>query len=507
MANKINHNLADVSILLTLSNAFGTFIRLLIAVIAVRYLSKQSYSIYLQIMFLLNIIMMVLSFGMPRSIYYFMPRVENKKKFVFHTFLIINSLGFIALTIIILGRTKIDVLFNNSNLATGLYFLALYIFLSSNGQIFGSVLLSNHKGKTVALTRAILSILTFISIMTPLFLHMGLRGMFWGTLIAYVVRYMVTGLLALKNTEGNFSEITHSECFTAQLKYMLPLGLTSLVVIFSSSIDRFIISFFMGIENFALYDRGAMQIPIISSLSITVGAVILPKLVEHYKDKDIDKLLIIWHKSIEKVSLIIFPCFVFLFIFAPQIIILLYTDSFADSVIIFRIYLFNLLTTITIFGNIFNIANKNNLFLYIQIFCALFSAPLCMAMVGIYGNMGPAIAIVIKNIAETLLNILFIKYVLHVKFKAVFPWSFLMNLLLCAILSGMIPFFIEIMFDLNKAALLLICFPIYLLTYYFMTNYFSLIKEEDRQTIFKWTGINRLRKREFHIKAKTEAQK
>ena len=495
MSNTKKQSLADVTILLTMSNAFRTFIFLAIAVINVRYLSKQSYGIYLQIMFLLNVIMMVLLFGMPRSIYYFMPRVENKRKFVFHTLLILNALGLVALTIIILGRVKISVLLNNSNLSTGLCFLALYIFLSTNKRIYTSVLLSNHNGKTLALTEIILTILFFISITIPLFLRMDLRGIFWGILIYYVVEFVVTGLLALKSTEGNFSEITRSECLTEQLKYLLPLGMISLVAIFSSSIDRFIISYFMGTENFALYDRGAMRIPVISGLSITVGAVIMPKLVDFYKNKEIDKLLTIWHASIEKVVLIIFPCFIFLFIHAQQIITLLYTDRFANSVIIFRTYLFLLLFTITIYGNIFNAANRNSILLYTNIVNVLLNAILSVVLVKMYGNIGPAIAIVLAYTMSSIINIIIIKYILHVRFKEVFPWEFLFKLMLCSVVSGIIPAFIESMFDLQKLTVLLICFPTYFLIYYFIINYFSLIKEDDKQTVLRWTGIPWLQNR------------
>lgn len=438
---------------------------------------------------------MALTFGMPRSIYYFMPRVTNRKNFVLYSYLLINLLGLVALVVILSGRVTINTLFYNSDMILmGLCFLAWYVFLSSNGQIYTSVLLSNNNGKTVALTNVMLSILSFIAITTPLFLFMGLDGVFWGILIRYIVGYVVQGFIALKKTPGNFSKITHPECFAEQLKYMLPLGLISLVAIASSSIDRIIITFFMSIEDFALYDRGAMHIPIISTLSITVGAVIMPRLVDCYKNREIEKLLDIWHLSIEKVALIVFPCFIFLFIYAQQIITLLYTESFVDSIIIFRIYLFILPLGITIFGNVFSAANKNMYLLYMQIGGVLLNAVLCVVMVRAYGNIGPAIATAIMRTALFITSIAAIKYMLHIKVKEVFPWAFLSKLMVCSIISGIIPFCIGNMVDLPKMSIILICFPTYFLTYYFIADRFSMIKEDDKQTIFKWSGINWMRK-------------
>lgn len=495
MSNPQKHNLADTSILLTITNTFQTFVGLATSVIAVRYLSKPSYGCYLQIMFLVNVITMAITFGMPRSIYYFMPRVINRRKFVFHSYFVINMLGLIVCAIIFFGRDMINtLLYKNDMMLAGLGFLALYIFLSSNGRIYLSVLLSNNNGKTVALTNAIFSVLSFTVIVIPLVLGMGLRGVFWGVLLRYIVGYVVKGFVALKSTIGNLSDITHSECFLEQVKYIVPLGLISLVAIFSSSIDRIIITLFMNIEDFALYDRGAMQIPIISTLSITVGAVIMPKLVGYYKSGNIKDLLHIWHKSIEKVALVVFPSFIFLLICARQIITLLYTERFEDSILIFQIYLFILPLGITIFGNIFSAANKNMYLLYMQIGSVLLNAVLSVLMVKAYGNVGPAVATVIMRIAIVTTSIVAIRYLLHLKLKSIFPWQFLSKLMGCSVVSGIIPFGIIHFIDISHYLLLLICFPIYFLVYYLIADRYSLIDKDDKQTILKWTGMSWVRK-------------
>jgi len=495
VSNSGKYNLTDTSILLTMTSTLQTFVGLATSVIAVRYLSKPSYGSYLQVMFLVNVITMVLTFGMPRSIYYFMPRVINRRKFVFHSYFILNILGLIAFIIIFFGKNTINtLLYNNDMMLVGLGFLGWYIFLSSNGQIYVSVLLSNNNGKTVALTNVLFSVLSFIVITTPLFLGMGLRGVFWGIFLRYIVGYVVKGFVALKSTVGDLSEITCSECLPEQIKYVLPLGLISLVALFASSIDRIIITLFMNIEDFAHYDRGAMQIPIISTLSITVGAVIMPKLVDYYKNANIKDFLHLWHQSIKKVALIVFPSFIFLMICARQIITFLYTERFEDSVIIFQTYLFVLPLSITIFGNVFSAANKNIYLLYMQIGSVLLNAFLSVLMVKAYGSIGPAGATVIMRAALFTSSIIAIRFILNVQLKNIFPWRFLSKLMGCSVVSGIIPFCIVHLIDLSNYLLLMICFPIYLLSYYLITDRCSIINDDDKQTILKWTGIRWVKK-------------
>lgn len=499
MGNKKIQNAADISILLTITNTFATGLSILLAAIGVRYLSKMSYGIYLQIMFLMNTTLMIMEFGMPKSIYYFIPRVINKRKFVFHTLMMLNAVGMLGLLIFWLGRNKISIILNNNEIVYALWFLGIYIFFSTNRIIFASVLLSNNRGKNLVVIRAIMSILQFFVVGMPMILSLGLKGVLWGLFIYHFIQYMVTGFVSLKVAEGTLSELRKSECFIEQLRFMVPLGLISLLSIFTASIDRFIITILLGIDNFAIYDRGAIKIPLIGTLSITVGAVILPKIVEYYKTGQINKLLNIWHSSIEKVALVVFPCFVFLLFFAKEVITLLYTEKFEASIIIFRIYLFCLLPTIAVYGNIFNAANKNKQFLIITIFVACIQAPLCVVMVKIFGNSGPALGTVIVYVILFMITIKSIKKILKVKMKNVFPWIFLLKILSIAIISGSITWIIRNLINQKDIITIIVCFPIFILFYYFMANKTNLIKNEDRDILKKWVGFNWFKKRIIKI--------
>jgi len=115
-------------------------------------------------------------------------------------------------------------------------------------------------------------------------------------------------------------------------------------------------------------------------------------------------------------------------------------------------------------------------------------------MVKLYGNTGPAVAKIIVYMGFFIINLIAIKHILSIKIKNVFPWGFLSKLMACSIASGIMPFGIINIIDLSRPLILLICFPTYFLSYYFITNHFSMIKEDDKQTIFKWTGINWMRK-------------
>jgi O-antigen/teichoic acid export membrane protein len=491
-----NKNVADISALLTLSRALDTAIGIAAAMITVRYLSKESYAVYLQIMFLLNLVVMILTFGMPRSVYYFFPRVKDRKKFVLFSLLICNLLSLLFFIIICFFGNYLLSYISKTSILPYIYFLAIYIMLSSNGQIVNSVLMCNQKGKLLAVMSIIFSFISFIFTIIPVIFGLDLYGLFGGLLIAYIIRYIINGYLSLTTTSGNLSAIKKPEYLKDQLKYMLPIGFTSIIIIISSSVDRMIISLYMDVQNFAFYDRGAMQIPILSSLSISVGSAILPSLVFLYKENRFKDFLKYWHNSIEKIALVIFPSFSLFYIIAYQIITLLYTEAFSLSVPVFKIYLFNFLTTITIFGNIFNASNKNIIPFWIQLFICCVAIPISIILIRNYGIIGAAFASILKNYMETFLNIVSLSYVLNISIRNIFPWRILTKNLFLAILSGIIPYFISNT-DYNKIVIIFICSIVYFISYIFLIDKFHLLQKEDKLTVIRWLKLNKLKKSSF----------
>ena len=495
MKDKKIRNSADVSILLTIANTFGTFITLIIAIIGVRSLTMESYGIYLQVMFYMQITLSMLQLGIPKSIYYFMPRVVNQRRFVFHTLTMLNILGLSAMLFFILFRHLLTRLTSDPEYIFSIYFLAAYIFFSSNKVIMPGVLLSNNNGKVLFYMRILLSVIMFFSLAIPMFIFRDLYHVLWFLLIFHIFQYLLSGAVMLKTTPGSLSKLTDSECMGELFKYIMPLGLISIISIFNTSIDRFIVSFFMDVEHFAIYDRGAMQIPIISTLYITVGAVILPKLVEYYRLNKIDRFLEVWHQSINKVAMIIFPCVFFLEVFADKIITILYTERFGDSVSIFKITVLISLVHITAYGNIFNAVNRNKILLYLGIFSLFIKPPLCILLVKKMGANGPAAASLISAFTLFIVNVLFIKKYLAVKIKDTLPWFFLFKLTLSAGISGGIAGIFTKIFDMNNNIISIISgLVIYLLTYYLIIDYAKLINAEDKETVKKWTGYNIIRK-------------
>ena len=121
---------------------------------------------------------------------------------------------------------------------------------------------------------------------------------------------------------------------------------------FSRQIDKLIISGYFTSREYAIYANGAMELPLARILNAAVMSVLMPELVVLYNRGEYQKMLALWHRSIRKVSLIILPVMVFLFIFAREFLVLLYSEKYLESAGIFQIYLLTLPIRVTTFGSV-----------------------------------------------------------------------------------------------------------------------------------------------------------
>ena len=134
-------------------------------------------------------------------------------------------------------------------------------------------------------------------------------------MIYYVLEFIVLSLLIYRPFRTVPLDLKKQNILE-QLKFTVPIGLSSVVGAFSRQIDKLIISGYFTSREYAIYANGAMELPLARILNAAVMSVLMPELVVLYNQGEYQKMLALWHRSIRKVSLIILLVMVFLFIFA-----------------------------------------------------------------------------------------------------------------------------------------------------------------------------------------------
>ena len=94
---------------------------------------------------------------------------------------------------------------------------------------------------------------------------------------------------------------------TCQLKYGLPLAFTDIVTLLGNWLDKLLMALISKPADFAIYARGAFELPLINLIPYSLTNVLLPKFVQFHKDRQHSELIKLWHESIRRTALIMMP--------------------------------------------------------------------------------------------------------------------------------------------------------------------------------------------------------
>lgn len=438
-------NLSDKTLLNILAKSSEAFFLLASSIILVRYLTKAEYGTYLQIMLIGNSAIMFTSLGFPQSVYYFFHRVENRAWFVLQNLILSIVIGAGAGAIAYLLRGKLSVWFHNPQLFEYGWIFSLYVLFRGPEFFREPIMLSNqslvlNSFLTVAFNTIIYVPLTLCALLAyPLD---TLLKVFLASCALTFLMYVVCVSNIYRTLRGVPVDIPEEKSvgeigLFQQFKYALPIGFSSYIGIVARQIDQYIISVFFLPRDFAVYSRGAMRVPVLSTIQYTINNIMMPQYMESYKKGDIKAFLGYFHRCIEKVAKVNIPVFSFLFAMSPLLMVFLYTEEYRDASPIFRAYLVFLLLNVTLYGVVPRVARKTGIIMNATVLAVFGNIGLSLYMVLKLGPVGAAIATIISYLLSSYYYLRESCRILDVPFSAIFPWGFLGKILAATLIASL----------------------------------------------------------------------
>lgn len=429
--------------------SFGKIINRLSALFAIIYLSyhlpKSDYGSYRQVWILFNTLVPILSLGIPISVNYFFPLLEEdeKKSFIFQTYFSLSILGFMFTLLFFFGASSFGLLFNNVQIVDLIKYFSIIPFLALPTLFYQNLFVCIDNPLLATKVSLLSSLGYFLSIVIPLQYGYSIIEMIYCLTIFYLIQFIFISFLyynIFKKYNFNFN----FNLILKQFKYAIPVGFTSAIGIVTINIDNLFISSYFNPIKLAEYANGAMELPFVGIITGSVMAVLMPEFVKRYSDGKSDDVIKLWHSSITKVATLFFPIMCFLFVFSDQLIVLLFSDKYVQSAEIFRIYLLQLPCRITIFGIILLSMNKTSFVLKSTLLCLLINLFLNFILINRLGIIGPAIATIISLYFISLIQLFKISFSLKSNIFEIFPWKYLITILLFSVIPAMLINFIDL---------------------------------------------------------------
>lgn len=398
-------SLSDRAGFLIAANTIKYAVGFTLPMLMVRLLDKADYGTYQQLLLVNTMCVGLLTLGLPSSIFYFYNRVAGGQKsgLILQTLLLLAAAGAVAAAGIAFGAPLIAHRMSNPGLAQLLPLYALAIGLMLAGEHFVPFMVVQDRYGTALGFETAETFVRVLTLMVPVILGFGMRGLVVAALLYAIVRLVVRTLWLLRTGPEpvRLGTARAATFVSEQMGYSIPLWLTSIVGIAGSMLDRAIVAGAFKPVDFAIYSVGALSVPLDVIFQASVADVLratLPPLIKQGEMQEVTRLL---RETVRKLSLIMLPSFVFLFGFADEFITMLFTNQYAESVRVFRIYLLGMplfMFTLSLVPQMFGRTRIN---LTIVLVSTGFHTVLSFVLLKTVGFYGPALSAVISAYVAT----------------------------------------------------------------------------------------------------------
>ena len=216
----------------------------------------------------------------------------------------------------------------------------------------------------------------------------------------------------------------------------MPLGLASIVLLVFGQTDKYVITYFLGKEVFAVYSIGAMQLPFVDILRNSVMNVVFPLMAEYQKKGDRQGILDLWRRATLKMGVLFFPIFVFLEISAKPFIRILFTEKYIAATGVLMIYLLIFLRSAVETTTVMMVFKENAFQLKVNAVAFMTHVAFAVLMYKQFGWLGVPWATVIMVYAQNTVFLWKSARLLGESLLTVMPWGALALRLLTAVVLG-----------------------------------------------------------------------
>lgn len=410
-----------------------------LAVLA-RLLTVNGYATYRQTILAYNFISPLLVLGLPQALYYFIPRDSTRARGILQENLLLLSVlgGLFSVFLLAGGNDLLAWRFHNPDLVQALVILAPYPLFMLPAGALTACLMALDRVKEVAWFNIFSRIVMLITVVAAVLYRPDAIAAVVGTvvgagLVLVPSLYMMFRATRRSSSEKSLTGMKH------QIGFSVPLGFGSVIGRTAYGLDKVVVASLCTPEMFAVYANGAMEIPLIRILTGSMTSVLVPEMSSLCQKGRHQDALELVKRGAAKCALILYPAMFAMFGLAPELMTLLFSATYVESALPFRLFLLVLPLRVMNYGSMFMAAGKSYLILVRSLGDLLVSLGLTILLVKLWGYIGAAIAALgTLYLWQMPFNTIFIRRIYAQPLSRLYPWKELARTLaLCAMTSSL----------------------------------------------------------------------
>lgn len=423
---------------LVLARFFTAGLTLAIPLVLARALDLAHYGTYKQLFLIAQTLGYVLPFGMAQSLYYFVPRTDERRPYFVQTLLYLSAAGLVAAGMVGVGIAPLARFFSNPALLEYRLPLAAYVAFLIGSYPLEASLTSQGKTRASALVYLVSDTLRALVMVVPCLLGFSLYGTMVAAAGLAFLRWVFTWVVMVRGSQGPWLE---RKLLAQQFLYAAPFGAAMALAIPQQYAHQYAVSGAVSPALFALYAVGCFQLPLVDLLYTPTSEVLMVRLGELDKQGRLREGVQAFREAASKLAYVFLPFAAFLWTAAPEFIAAMFGEKYSAATPLFRVSVLGVVLAILPMDGVLRARGQTQALFYSYLIKAVVTVPLVYVGVKFFGMLGGIGSWALAELVGKLSLFVRIPAALstpehRLTFRTVMPWRSLGQAAGCAVGAG-----------------------------------------------------------------------
>lgn len=417
------------------ANAFDYAMQFLLPVVLVRCMAPEAFGQYRLLWLAIMTVMVLVPLNMPQTLYYFLPRsnAPAKRLHVHMTLLYLAGAGLLGGLAVSPWNPLLPASMQSLG-AYGVLVPALVVLFATSSllDLLPTVEERVHWQAAITITLSLLRTFTLGwaawqtgDVLVLIWLLVALMLLKLLLLLAYIARSHGLGGAWFERRE-----------FVAQFRHAAPLGASGALYGLRAQADQWVVASLYPLANFAVFSVAMVIGPMVNLFRQSINHVFLPSMSRLHASDNLAGMIELNNRANVMVATLVYPLLAFVFIFAEEIVTLIYTQAYAGAAPVMRVYIAGLLIFVVELSSIMMLMKDGFFALRLNIIVLAASVSLSWLGAQQWGMAGAAVGSTLAIYADRYATLRRIASRTGIPLSALQDWRALAWLLTIAALAG-----------------------------------------------------------------------
>jgi O-antigen/teichoic acid export membrane protein len=450
--------------LLVVGRTIGFAASFVIPVLLVRTFNQTEFGTYKQLFLIYGTLYGLAQLGMAESLYYFVPRKpQDAGPYVANTLITLAMAGLACMAVLWFSEDLIISWLSNPQLADHVLLLGAFLVLMLISAAFEIVMVARKQHLTAAWTYGASDLARTTLLVIPAFVHGGLRGVLWGGVAFGGLR--VIAMLIWLHREFGVDLRPDRRLWRYQLAYALPFALAVGIEVLQANLHSYVVASKFDAATFAIYAVGCLQIPLVDLITTSAANVMMVKMAEDGLHDQTATALELWHHTMSRLALLIFPLAVVLLMLSRDVIITLFTSTYVASVPIFMTWTLTIIPAVFCVDAVLRAYAQTRFLFAMNVLRLGLVVALISWCLSAFGLVGAVLVTLLATTIVRILSIVRIARLFRVAFTRILPWRHLAGIAVCAIVAALPAWWLSRTLTVARPIVLVVAGAMYWIVY------------------------------------------